>query len=196
MDSLFPEFDNRKVCLKCNTPKPLKAFPGRHLGYNDWCRACVRDATQSAPEGMKFCTRCKETLEISDFPTSMVYGKMHMSSWCAQCKIKYGVDHFKRTHTFEESRDKSLRSLYGITLEDYNRMLEEQGGVCAICKGDESFIHWRSKKKYPLIVDHCHMTGAVRGILCNGCNHALGLLQENPDRARALLQYIEERCLW
>jgi hypothetical protein len=84
-----------------------------------------------------------------------------------------------------------LRSKYGITLEQYNIMLENQGGVCAICGDPPTIIH-AGEKVSPLSVDHCHKTGKVRGLLCHPCNMALGLFKDNKDRLRAAAAYLED----
>lgn len=63
-------------------------------------------------------------------------------------------------------RNQYLQKKYGITLSDYNEMLEAQGGVCAIC-------HKPPKKDKNLAVDHNHLFGYVRGLLCYRCNHML-----------------------
>ena len=64
-------------------------------------------------------------------------------------------------------RTYNLRSKYGIKLEDYERMFEEQGGVCAIC-GSPPTAH--KKNRGHLHVDHDHASGEVRGLLCHRCN--------------------------
>lgn len=76
--------------------------------------------------------------------------------------------------------------LYGLTPERYVEMLEEQGGVCAICGTDE----WPGKDNRPH-VDHDHSTGRVRGILCSHCNHGLGKFRDDPKRLRAAAEYLE-----
>jgi hypothetical protein len=71
-------------------------------------------------------------------------------------------------------RDANLKALYGISLVQYEQLLEQQGGVCAICG--------RSPRGRPVLdVDHDHLTGIVRGLLCGNCNRAVGLLDDNPD---------------
>jgi hypothetical protein len=83
-------------------------------------------------------------------------------------------------------------SRFGITLEDFVRMSEEQGGVCAICGG----VNANGKA---LSVDHDHACCAgdrscgvcVRGLLCQPCNFATGLMRDDPDRLRAAAVYIE-----
>lgn len=82
-----------------------------------------------------------------------------------------------------------LKSKYGITLEQYNEMLNSQGGVCAVCHNPPS----ESKR---LAVDHNHKTGEVRALLCSKCNCALGQLNEDPELIQALLVYIKaHQCL-
>lgn len=78
-------------------------------------------------------------------------------------------------------KDQDLRRLYGITLEQFKRMLEAQGGGCSVC----------GEKVGKLVVDHCHKTQKVRSVLCNGCNRALGYVKENPNKLRALAAYVE-----
>lgn len=77
--------------------------------------------------------------------------------------------------------DKHLWARYKITIEDYNKMLKEQDGVCAICK-------MKSKKK--LHVDHCHVFLKVRGLLCGSCNRGLGMFKENPVILQKAINYI------
>lgn len=86
-------------------------------------------------------------------------------------------------------RDYHLKSAYGISLNEYKTILARQGGLCAVCRQPETAIF--AGKVKSLDVDHCHRTGAVRGILCSSCNIALGRLNEDPLRIRALLDYVE-----
>jgi len=84
-------------------------------------------------------------------------------------------------------RNAELRSRFGITLEDYERMYEEQGGVCAICGGRESDS---SGRYINLTVDHCHGSGDVRGLLCNLCNRGIGMFGDDPDIMRRAAEYV------
>jgi Autographiviridae endonuclease VII len=81
-------------------------------------------------------------------------------------------------------RKHRLRSNYGISLEEYVAMLERQGGVCAICKK-------KPDKGKPLCVDHCHVTGMVRGLLCHKCNSVLAFGNDDPDILRAAIAYLQ-----
>jgi hypothetical protein len=79
------------------------------------------------------------------------------------------------------NRRSFLRTQYGISLEDYDAMLAQQGGVCAICRK-------RSAKR--LCVDHCHVTRTVRGLLCKKCNFGLGHFSDDPDLVDAAAVYL------
>lgn len=88
-------------------------------------------------------------------------------------------------HDVEWERQRYLRN-YGMTKDDYARLLEKQGGVCAICRRTPS-----SSVRKRLAVDHNHTTGKVRGLLCEPCNHGIGKLGDDPVRCRAAAAYLE-----
>ncbi len=77
---------------------------------------------------------------------------------------------------------------YNLSMDKYNEMLAEQGGVCAICKKPETVT--LRKKVRELCVDHCHETGRVRGLLCARCNRGIGYLGDDPERLRSALDYL------
>lgn len=82
----------------------------------------------------------------------------------------------------DELRDQSYRRNYGITLADYKRQLARQCGLCAICQKHPDEV---------LRVDHCHTTGAVRGLLCNDCNLGLGRFYDQTDVMRKAITYLD-----
>lgn len=83
-----------------------------------------------------------------------------------------------------KQRDYKYKSNYGITIDDYNAMFEEQQGCCAICQKHQSEF------KKSLHVDHNHKTGQIRGLLCHNCNLAIGRLQDNPVIISRALEYV------
>jgi hypothetical protein len=90
-------------------------------------------------------------------------------------------------HTAALERNRQLRSKYGITSAQYDTMLSAQNGGCAIC-GSTS-----PKSRFGKFhVDHCHSTGAVRGLLCSPCNTAIGLLGDKPEVAEAAASYLRK----
>ncbi len=83
-----------------------------------------------------------------------------------------------------------MKRTFGIHLIDYQRMFIEQNGVCAICERPET-VKRRGKVKW-LAVDHNHETGHVRGLLCDHCNKAVGLMREDPRSLRRAADYVEK----
>lgn len=85
----------------------------------------------------------------------------------------------------EDALDRYYQRTYGISLADYGqRFLQQQGG-CAICKA-------RPTAEAPLAVDHDHATGAVRGLLCRGCNVGLGCFSDNVASMGRAIAYLME----
>jgi hypothetical protein len=74
-----------------------------------------------------------------------------------------------------------FKKVYGISLADYEVMFERQGGACAICK----------RTGLTLCVDHCHLTGEVRGLLCIRCNSAIGFCRDDPALLLAAAAYLQ-----
>jgi len=94
----------------------------------------------------------------------------------------------KRTYNKEQRkiiRDRLLKKFYGINLEQYNIMLENQKGICAICSEPPS-------AKKALAVDHCHITGKIRSLLCSRCNLAIGMFQEDNELMFKALEYLKK----
>lgn len=86
-----------------------------------------------------------------------------------------------------KARRYMYKKKYGLSLEDFNRMLSEQENKCAICgKNQET-----GGSKFPS-VDHCHMTKKVRGLLCQKCNRGLGLFNDRPERLIAAAAYLSK----
>ena len=121
---------------------------------------------EDVEDGLKRCSRCLEPKPLDDF-----YAHTHnpdgVRGECVVCR-----------------RDIRLGASYGVTSDDYALMLKKQGGGCAGCglRRERSGRH--------LAVDHDHETGAVRGLLCAGCNTAIGLVKEDPETLRALAEYL------
>lgn len=82
-------------------------------------------------------------------------------------------------------RNGHLVRKYGITADEYDRRLDEQGGGCKICG--------KILQRVSLAVDHNHKTGKVRGILCENCNRGLGMFKDDPNLLRSAIEYLENR---
>lgn len=95
---------------------------------------------------------------------------------------QYRIDH----PTAKRSQD--LYSKYKLTLEEYDALLKEQDGKCAIC-GLKSEDNGRYGVLY---VDHNHQTGKIRGLLCENCNLGLGIFKDNIDTLNNAIKYLED----
>jgi hypothetical protein len=80
--------------------------------------------------------------------------------------------------------------IYGLSVEDYDSLLNKQNGVCAICEQKETVLDGVSGKVKMLSVDHCHDTGKVRGLLCSACNTGIGLARHDPEILRSAISYL------
>lgn len=78
-----------------------------------------------------------------------------------------------------------LKNIYGIDLNIYNKMFQEQDGCCAICGRHQSAF------KLSLAVDHCHETNRVRSLLCPNCNSGLGNLRDSKEMLLKAIEYLE-----
>ena len=77
-----------------------------------------------------------------------------------------------------------LKKTYGISIQDYDRILESQGGKCAICRGGTSKRHFA--------VDHNHKNGQIRGLLCARCNTALARFMDDITNLRRAVRYMKD----
>jgi|688.fasta_scaffold1533461_1 hypothetical protein len=143
----------------------------------------------------KFCAGCQNDLDISEF-TIRKTGKRSGQpvSRCKKCRL-YRQNKYKNGEKFREKSlydfvewPSKIRRAYGIEPEDYYRMLEEQGGGCAICKS--KVPGYNGKKRFA--IDHCHTTGKVRGVLCHPCNKALGSFKDDPNIMIEAAAYIRK----
>lgn len=82
---------------------------------------------------------------------------------------------------------------YGLTVEDFDHLLEAQGGKCAICRSGAS--GGKTRKGLAWNIDHDHKTGKVRGLLCQKCNLGIGCLRESVKILRAAADYLEKEPL-
>lgn len=127
-------------------------------------------------ESQRMCSRCEQIFPISE-----------VNTWT----------HPYRCHSCQSwvKRDTYLKRYYGIDTKQYEDMLEKYNGGCYICGKTKK----ENGNRY-LSVDHDHSCcpsgkscgKCVRGILCDTCNRAVGLLQDNPENAMAVAQYIQK----
>jgi ribosomal protein S14 len=134
------------------------------------------------------CRACGETKNLlADFYLSRKDPTL-LSSYTYECKectkIRVTKNHRKNPG---KQRNNDLKRLYGINLEDYNKLLTEQNNCCAICGADKP-----GGKNPSFNVDHCHTTGKVRGLLCKSCNIALGEFKDDVDTLQKAVLYLQK----
>lgn len=135
----------------------------------------------------KICGSCQSEKNVKEF---YLKKNGYYSSYCKLCSSENSKKNNKtRMEKYgklgsDELRRKFLKSKYNLTIEQYNNLFEAQSGKCAICKKHQS-EYYRA-----FSVDHCHKTGKVRGLLCNDCNAAIGLLKDNINNIEAALHYL------
>ena len=142
---------------------------------------------------MKTCTGCKEVKPLSDFFRDKRHPTKHMPR-CKACK----AENFRRwkkrhpdfdKHRYWANREKELErhmiATFGMTNADYQKMLDEQNGQCAICK---ALPQWRR-----FDVDHCHATKVIRGLLCSTCNRLIGYAKDSEEILLSAVEYLSSR---
>jgi len=122
----------------------------------------------------KFCTLCKTDKPFDDFIKNIRY-KDGYYKHCKKCHYEvYGRDsHYKRN--------------YGVTQHEYNLLVAKQNNKCKVCESDAGEGQFTR-----LVVDHCHKSNEFRGLICQGCNMALGNAKDNPETLRKLADYLDE----
>lgn len=96
-----------------------------------------------------------------------------------------------RSQTKEYDLELHMKRTYGMSFKDYEEMLFAQDGKCAICKAEPP----KDQHKTRLNIDHCHASGKVRGLLCDCCNRALGLMRDNTELLQKAIQYLNKNSL-
>jgi hypothetical protein len=125
----------------------------------------------------KRCPACGAMKPLDQFPKNKRSRDGH-AFYCKPCHNQKGRESRERNHG--SVRSYHLKARYGITGEQAAEMLDAQDGLCAICR-ERPADH----------VDHDHLTGRVRGLLCFNCNGGLGQFRDDPELLRAALDYLD-----
>jgi hypothetical protein len=175
-----------KWCRRCELTKPVSDFAlnaSAPDGLQGHCRPCFAEAYRArraaagfqvrpadVPEGHKYCRQCDTIKPVSDWGRSYT-ATDGLQTRCRSCaSTAQRVDYFRRT--------------YGMTEDDLTELKAHQQGICIVCLQAPA-VH----------VDHDHVTGEVRGMLCFRCNAGLGQLGDSPRTLRRAADYLEGRKL-
>lgn len=187
-----------RYCYRCDLAKPRNEFHQISGNQGRACKKCMTklrsvtcrgcgvdwelDRSGAPPKlcpdcesSLKYCNKCGEVKPHSEFNRASGT-RTGLNDCCRGCAQEWFV-----TRGSKLRRANDLMTKYGVTLDEWDAMWSAQGGKCACCQ-----TQLTSKPA----LDHCHQTGAVRGILCNNCNTGLGKLGDTVDglvRAEAYL---------
>ena len=129
----------------------------------------------------KACSHCGITFNLTR------KWQLFCSESCAK-KSKY-LRHKEEGKAKYYQYKADLKRLYGLSIEEYETMVQQQEGCCAICKKSSLLFSGRKKR---LCVDHCHTTGKVRGLLCEPCNTMLGMARDNQSVLSSAINYLRD----
>lgn len=133
---------------------------------------------------MKKCTRCSKELPLTEF-YKQSSKKSGYKSHCKPCILEQRKEYYSTPEGYKAKIEKAWRDKgMEFTVEEYDKLLEEQDNGCAICGKVENSNGTR------LCVDHCHSTGKIRGLLCNHCNTALGKFRDDIELLNKAIDYL------
>jgi hypothetical protein len=172
-----------KTCNTCHTEKLIDAFHKNAAspdGHANICKECMNARQRAYRKSAVFNSESAREKRHAYY----VANKEHIA--------RKKVDRHKEAPHLRRSM--VLRKKFGISIEEYEAMLAEQNGVCAICKQPERALNGYTKEVASMPVDHDHGTGKVRGLLCSHCNRALGLFQDNIKILNSAINYLERNA--
>ena len=134
----------------------------------------------------KYCNSCSNQISTQWKKDNPEKVKLQKNNWTKNNKDK--VKQHKANLSLETIKKHRLKSSYNLSIEDFYAMYEESNKSCSICNKPLE-IHTQNKS-IMACVDHDHVTGKVRGILCNGCNRGIGFLQDSPTLLNKAAEYL------
>lgn len=185
--SYTEQYMQTKTCRVCQQEKKAEEFyrsPVYKDGLVPKCKDCIREYDKELcgrPRDTpteKVCCRCHKTKSRDAFH-ARTRNRDGLRSECKDC-TRTQEHSYRHRHPHIEYLRK-VKATYGLTEDAYLALVAQHNGRCPVCKQD-----------HDLVVDHNHVTGTVRGLLCKWCNIGLGSFGDNPERLRAAAEYLEE----
>jgi hypothetical protein len=186
-----------KRCRRCETEKPLESFGpliAARDGKTSNCKECLNLVERQKRAGTyvnikkvfpsngvtKKCSKCLEEKDLNCFSAKAHGGGDGFRAWCKKCAVDYNLQYSKKNRHVQ--RGARLKREFNLSIEQYDEMLKNQDGHCAICGNGQG--------KRRLAVDHNHITGVVRGLLCSNCNVGIGSFKENTENLKRAIEYL------
>lgn len=157
--------EQNKVCTKCKVSKGKEQF----------------NKDKRTSDGLTYhCKVCvREYTLKSRIYTDLEYRNKHSTDW--------------KKENPQKVRQQQIKHVYNLSWEQYENMFKSQEGSCALCQTPLKLHKGIEHGTEVAVVDHCHTTGQVRGLLCKNCNTALGLFKDNKDVLKKAFKYLETK---
>lgn len=145
------------------------------ISIDKTCKKCGADSWYVRANGHRNCAPCKQK-------TQKTWDEKNRDK-----RLAYVYKYQEKHNDYSKvTRSQHLKRKYNITLEEYDVMFEQQGKVCALCNQVNQSKYWH--------LDHDHLTGKVRGILCHHCNLILGNARDNIETLKLAIGYLERHA--
>ena len=166
-----------KHCSRCDTNKnEVEFYKSKNAkdGLQTWCKPCVSETQKVA--------RLADPNKGAEWSRKSYY-KNHAEN---KERVRKATNKWNAANPEKAKRMKFEAKLkkYKISEKQYDDMLNSQNGACAICAATPLDI------RENLSIDHCHLTGSFRGLLCRKCNLAIGLLKDRSELALSAAKYL------
>lgn len=182
-----------RICTTCNSSKPEADFywMASRTAYDYMCKACRSEygrQWRARNNDKVVARRARAAAAMTDEQRSK---KRKKEKQWKEAHPEYWTEYIEANRL--SIVDKRLRKLYGIGLEEYTTILDQQGGVCAICK---ALAPKDGERRFSVDHDHSCCAGktscgqCVRGILCHRCNTGVGYFRDSPDHLKSAILYL------
>ena len=178
-----------KICKTCGHEKSLNDFH-RHPQTNDKrgieCKSCASIRQKKRyQENKSHAAQYQRNYRAANKEKVLATARKYYKEKYHILKEKKKEKYYNNPTKYQAlTRAAKIKADYGITTQQYDFMVIQQSGRCAICSGPP--VHGKR-----LAIDHCHVTGVVRGLLCHYCNSAIGLLQESEIILGRAIEYLK-----
>jgi uncharacterized protein YaiL (DUF2058 family) len=184
-----------KICSTCRVEQSITQFSKYRSavdGLQSQCKECKHKyatSVEGRQVGLKYCRKYRAEHREASRESGRKYRENHLEERreaSRLCARRIRKERPQEVHA--QARQSLLFTKYGMTVSDYDRMFEQQKGVCAICGKEQT--HSPVHNGY-LCIDHDHVTGKNRGLLCRKCNIALGHVDDNVEVLEKMIAYIK-----
>lgn len=182
-----------KTCIKCGEVKNLDEYyqhSGARDGLRRQCKVCVKAKQKEGHDPDK-----AKAVKLRYYERNRELAIRRSKEWRIANRERYNQS-FREAKALDpeaakiRARGYAIKRKYGLSLEQYDELLERQNGCCAICERHQSEF------KTNLAVDHSHRSFRIRGLLCTACNYRLVARHEDPELLRKIADYLEQGTEW